>query len=220
MGLILLAILLLGALLLITRERPAYEPISTLDKLAQSVASDSNEVENNISTNALTQTVHGQQVAYSLSLPPNWKTQSIVVSGVDNLSASAGAANIAVMVQEGKVGTSQDAAASAIASLKLTASDIRSSQPEKFILDGRPWLRFVVRCRVEQAPVGYQYYVYSGSEGTYQIVAWTDLASFERVAEPFRAIMNTFRFPTAPDTPKGQTDAPGTTAKLTRSGNR
>jgi hypothetical protein len=218
-GLIVLAILLVGALLFLTRERPRYETIPALDKLARTVAADNGEAGTDISTNSLTQTVHGQHVAYSLSLPPNWKTQSVTVSDVDNLSATFGAANIAVMVQESKVGTPEDAATSAMALLKLTATEIQSSKPERFLLDGRPWLRFVVRCRVEQAPVGYQYYVYSGAEGTYQIIAWTELASFERVVEPFRAIMNTFRFPAAP-AQTGQADALDTTAKLTRAGGR
>jgi hypothetical protein len=216
-GLIVLAILLVGALLLLTRERPRYDAIPGLDKLARTVASDNDETDANISTNALTQTVHGQRVAYSLNLPPNWKTQSATVSDVDNLSATFGAANIAVMVQESKVGTPEDAAASAMAFLKLTASEIRSSKPERFLLDGRPWLKFVVQCRVEQAPVGYQYYVYSGTEGTYQIIAWTDLASFGRAVEPFRTIMNTFRFPAAP-AQTGEVDGLDTTAKLTRAG--
>ncbi len=153
-----------------------------------------------LGSNGPTQSVHGQKVSYSLSLPTEWKTQSIAVDGVDNLSASQGAANLAVMVQESKITTPAQAASAALAFLKESATELHATDPAWVILDGRPWQKFTVKCRVQQAQLAYQYYIYSGAEGTYQLVAWAEQKDFERELDRMRSIIHSFRFP--PENPR------------------
>ena len=199
--LILLAILLIAFLLFVTREGPQRQ-VSALGTKQVPTASQGTPVTEEMAdlatTNTnLTHTVHGQQVRYSLNLPSEWTAQSLVMDGVDNLSASCSNANVAVMVQQANINTSQETATAAVKSLKASATDFDSTKPERIILDGKPWLRFIARCQINQAPMGYQYYVYSGIEGTYQIVAWTDLQNFDSQLGLLRSIMHSFRFPQA-----------------------
>jgi hypothetical protein len=217
--LILLAILLISFLLFVTKEGPQRQ-VTALDKkqtpsvsqempIAQEEQSDATATNSN-----LTQTVHGQQVRFTLRLPPDWATQSLVMDGVDNLSASFRNANVAVMVQQSNVNTSQEAATAAVKSLQAAATNFASTKPERMILDGKPWLKFIAKCQINQAPMGYQYYVYSGAEGTYQIVAWTDLQNFESQLHLLQSIMQTFRFP-RPGEPQADNTPPEATI-LTR----
>jgi len=204
------AILLVALLLLLTHDKPqqgASDPANTgssggslddssipprsLDPIATPAAAEAAHA----FTNSVRQTVHGQQVPYSLQLPPNWTTQSIAMDGVDNLSASCGAANLAIMVQAAKICTPQEAAAAATALLKASATDFQSTKTEPIILDGKRWLKFAVKCRISRVPMGYQYYVYSGAEGTYQIVAWTEQQNFDREIPLLHRVVQTFRFP-------------------------
>ena len=215
--LILLAILLIAFLVFATRDqgsspaaaRARTDEIQKFDDPMTAAAPFGS------STNDLTQSVHGQKVAYTLRLPGNWTTQSLSLDGVYNLSASYGSANLAVMVQPSKPGTSAEAATAAMTFLKASAKDFQSTKPEPLVLDGKLWVAFVALCRIEQDAMGYQYYVYSGPEGTYQIVAWTEQQTFQHELRSLRAIMQTFRFPQR--TEGHATEGRETTA-LTRSG--
>ena len=213
--LILLAILLVSFLLFVTKEGPqrqATAPDKTQTPTVPEEASITEEQPDITTTiSNLTQPVHGQQVRYTLRLPAEWTTQSLVMDGVDNLSASFSNANVAVMVQPSNMNTSQEAATAAVKALKASATDFQSTKPERIVLDGKPWIKFVAKCQINQAPMGYQYYVYSGAEGTYQIVAWTDLQNFDGQLRFLRSIMHTFRFPQpaephADNTPPAQQD--------------
>jgi len=216
--LILLAILLIAFLVFATRDRGASTP-SALARTAEEIQklddSPTFAAPFGSPTNGLTQTVHGQKVPYTLKLPANWITQSISLDGVDNLSASYGSANLAVMVQPSKTSTSAEAATAAMTFLKASAKDFQCTKPEPLVLDGKLWVAFVALCRIEQDSMGYQYYVYSGPEGTYQIVAWTEQQTFQHELRSLRSIMQTFRF--AQSMESHATDGKETTA-LTRSG--
>ena len=217
--LILLAILLVSVLLFTTRHSSQQEAIAPEAEPAPTPAIEQITVSQETfepATNALTQTAHGQQVGYTLKLPAGWTTQSVAMDGVDNLSASCSNLNVAVVVQESKLSTSSEATADALSSLKASATEFFSSKPEKIVLDGRPWVKFVVKCRIEQTSMGYQYYVYSGVEGTYQIVAWTELPNFERDLRLMRTIMHTFRFPQSSEHRADTADPSGAITVSTR----
>ncbi len=206
---ILLGILLVSVLLFSTR-RTSQQEVRALDARPElsgvgQIPGSPEQLET--STNVLTQTVHGQKVAYTLVLPEGWTTQSVTMDRVDNLSASRSNLNVAVMVEETKTGTTAEAAEEALSTLRASATDFYSSKPEKVILDGHDWVKFVVKCRIERQSMGYQYYVYSGLEGTYQIVAWTELLNFERNLRLMRTIIQSFRFPPAPKS-QGSTTLP------------
>lgn len=138
-------------------------------------------------------TLRGHDIAYTLQLPHDWTTKTIV-EDFDTVS-SYKSSYVGVVAEEAQVGTADTVATLARDRLKGKATDLYWSQPQPVELDGRTWLEFVVKCRMEGIPVGYEFYVYSGSEGTFQIVGWTTQNLFERDAERLRSVMQTFRFP-------------------------
>jgi hypothetical protein len=148
---------------------------------------------------ALSRTVYGEHLGYTLEVPSVWETKKRVAQGLDSLLASYDALNVTVLAEQGKVGTSEQTAAAVRARLNESATEIDFTDPELITLAGKNWLGFVVKCRVDQMLLGYQYYVYSGPEGTYQVVGWTFQSRFERDADTLRTVMRTFHFPSRTD---------------------
>ncbi|SPE54526.1 exported hypothetical protein [Verrucomicrobia bacterium] len=138
-------------------------------------------------------TIHGHDIQYTLTLPPNWTTKT-AVDDFDTLS-SCKSSYVGVIAEEAQVGTSDVIAALARDRLKSKATDLYWSQPRQVELDGRTWMEFTVKCQMENIPVGYEFCVYSGREGTFQIVGFTTQNLFDRDAQRLRSVMQTFRFP-------------------------
>jgi hypothetical protein len=64
-------------------------------------------------------------------------------------------------------------------------------------IDGRQWLEYEVSCRVENIPFSYLFHVYSGPEGSYQVVGWTFQNLFPANRAKMREVAESFRFPPA-----------------------
>jgi hypothetical protein len=101
------------------------------------------------------QSVCGHHLSYTLQLPSSWTAKKTGSDDVDTLWASHANMNIRVIAEEAKVGTSARAAASACELLKEHSTDISWSEPRPLKLDGRTWLGFVLKCRIDQTPFGY-----------------------------------------------------------------
>jgi hypothetical protein len=69
------------------------------------------------------------------------------------------------------------------------------SEPTEVELDGQKWLEFTGRCRVDDVPITYKFCVYSGSQGTFQIIGWTTQNLYARDEELMTKVMKSFRFP-------------------------
>jgi hypothetical protein len=138
-------------------------------------------------------TIRGHDIQYTLTLPPNWTTKT-GVEDFDTVS-SYKSSYVGVIAEEAQVGTPEVIAALARDRLKSKATDLYWSQPRQVELDGRTWMEFTVKCQMENIPVGYEFCVYSGREGTFQVVGWTTQNLFDRDAQRLRTVMQTFRFP-------------------------
>lgn len=102
---------------------------------------------------------------------------------------------VGVISEEAQLGTPETIANIARRNIKEHATDLKWSETSPLVLDGRKWLRFVVSAHIDSIPVAYQFYVYSGPEGTFQIVGYTSQNLFERDASLMREVMQSFRFP-------------------------
>jgi hypothetical protein len=139
------------------------------------------------------QIVQGGDLAYTLSLPTGW-TFKRQAEAFDVL-ASHRSLYVGVIAEEASLGSPETIAKIARDKLKNYATDLRWGEPTSLLLDGRSWLQFAARCQAEGIPVAYQFYVYSGPEGTYQVVGWTTQNLYDRDAGLMRDVMRTFRFP-------------------------
>jgi hypothetical protein len=106
---------------------------------------------------------------------------------------------VGVMAEEAQAGTSDSTARLVREKIRTTFSDVCWSEPEVLILDGRTWSQFVLKCTAAGFPAAYLYYVYSGPEGTFQVIGWTSQNLFERDWTTLRDVMQTFRFPAQPE---------------------
>jgi hypothetical protein len=138
-------------------------------------------------------TVRGQDIAYSIELPLQWKTRRGVMD-FDSLNSHK-SLYVGVIAEESNLGNPETIAKIARDKVKEVGTDIRLTEPVSLILDGRNWLQYTVDCKVESVPVSYQFYVYAGTEGSFQLIGWTTQELFGRDAPIMRKVMQTFRFP-------------------------
>jgi hypothetical protein len=140
-----------------------------------------------------TQLVRGRNIAYSLRVPTTW-TIKRAVQAFDTLS-SYKSLYIGVIAEEANLGSPETVAEIARDKIREVGTDITLTEPAPLVLDGRSWLQFTVQCKVNKIPVSYQFYVYAGREGTFQVVGWTAQNLFGRDASRLRQVMQQFHFP-------------------------
>lgn len=145
------------------------------------------------------QKVTGQKLPFTVELPAGW-TVKRGQGQFDFVASRGGTDYIGVIAEEMNVGDPQNVANFARDHLKSFATDVTLSEVEPLTLAEREWRQFKVKCKVQGIPFAYQYYVYTGDEGTFQILGWTFQNLWERRANALREVMQTFRFPPAVDT--------------------
>ena len=137
--------------------------------------------------------VRGTDLAYTIQIPAQWT----VKKGAQDFDSLANYKSIyiGVIAEEANLGSPETIAGLARDRLKEGGTDLEWSQPKPLSLDGRNWLQFSVDCKVNKIPISYQYYVYAGREGTFQIVGWTTQDLSAKYASTIREVAQTFRFP-------------------------
>ena len=128
----------------------------------------------------------------SLRIPSDWEQKP----ATDDFALMVGrsAIRVGIIAEEGNLGSPETLATIARKRIAETAIAIEATQSQPLQLDGRRWLQFIVNCTVDKAPLTYQFYVYAGDEGLYQIVAWTLQDLFEPNSAEIRQVMQTFQF--------------------------
>src|ERR1043165_3162238 len=147
-------------------------------------------------TTAGPQTVRGQDLGYTLRLPGGWTAKKHIEGlGDYDMVCVYKSLYIGVVAEEAQVGTPETLARLARDRLKNNTTDLYWSEPQPLVLDGRNWLGFVAKCKTQEIPAAYQFYVYSGPEGSFQLLGWTMQNLWDRDADGLREVMRTFRFP-------------------------
>lgn len=128
----------------------------------------------------------------SLRIPPDWEQKQ----AKDDFTLIVGRAaiRVGVIIEEANLGSPETLATIARKRIAEMATAFEATEPRSIQLDGRRWLQFVVNCTVDKTPFTYQFYVYAGDEGSYQIVAWALQDLFVPNSEEIRQVMQTFEF--------------------------
>ncbi|HLP76550.1 MAG TPA: hypothetical protein VK327_06465 [Candidatus Paceibacterota bacterium] len=139
------------------------------------------------------QKVTGRDVAYSIEVPASWilKRQSESF----DLVAHERSLYVGVIAEEIKMDGPQDLAEMARDHIKEAATEVEWTDPTPITIDEREWLQFTVSCRIQKVPLAYQYFVYAGPEGTFQVIGWTAKDLFDRDVSRLQDVMKTFRLP-------------------------
>jgi len=206
-------LLIIGAVVIVI----ASIAIANISNISQnaSAASDRKDLQNiskqtsNTNSESLpalpeNQTVRGQDYLYSITVPSKWTVKRKsndfdTVSNYQNLY-------VGVIAEEVELGTLDSLARTVKDNLKENGTELTWTDPTPVSVDGRKWLAFTAECKIENFPAAYQFYVYTGKEGTYQIIGWTAQNLFNRDLALMRSVMESFRFQQITDN-TGATDA-------------
>lgn len=140
------------------------------------------------------ETVHGQSVPYTLVLPPHW-VRATELADFD-LAAHQNNVYSGVIAEEASVGSPEVLADITRKRLAKKSEDLQldASVPEQ--IDGRTWLRFTARCKINHVAFVYLFHVYAGDEGTFQIIGWTLPNLYTDNVGKLQSVAAGFRFPT------------------------
>lgn len=141
------------------------------------------------------QSVTGKTLAYTVQVAPGWTIKR--QQGDYDLLANSGGVFFSVVAEDANLGSPKRLADAARTRINTTGDDIHMSDPEPVTIDGREWLAFTVKCKVKLIPFAYQFYCYSGKEGSYQLIGWTFQNLWDSESPKLRESMQTFHFPAA-----------------------
>ena len=148
-----------------------------------------------VAASATAQEIQGRDIPYKVTLPPGWAARR-AVNDFD-LMASRRSLYFGVIAEEGNMGGSEAILNFAQNRLRRAGSEVAFGETSTVRIDGRDWLTFTAKCQVQKIPFAYQYTVYAGPEGSYQLLGWTLQNLFDRDAGTLRDLTAAFRFPPA-----------------------
>jgi hypothetical protein len=137
--------------------------------------------------------VQGHATAYSIRIPQDW-TIKRTFDDFD-IYASQKNVRIGVIAEEGNLGSPEVAVDLLRERINKISPDAHWTAPTPVVVDGRTWLQFSVEYQVKKVPFTFVYYVYAGTEGTYQIVGGTMQNLAEKHTPKLKELSQTFRFP-------------------------
>jgi TM2 domain-containing membrane protein YozV len=155
---------------------------------------------------AFTITPHPQRVAegkamrYSITVPDGWKVEQEQRYDYDLLmSAQNQTLCVGVIAEEANFGSIEAFVTNAQEYMRKVSADTATfSDVAPITIDNRTWRTFRVQCRLPNGtPTIQEVCVYTGPEGTFQVVGWTLSNLFDRNAGKLREVMHSFRFPEA-----------------------
>jgi len=162
-------------------------------------------------TAAPSQVLSGGDLKYQLTVPDDWMVKRKV--GIIDLEVSHHALYVGVVAEEGSVGTPAAALKAVQSNLRSKATELQMGEASPIKIDGRDWLQFIARCKIDGYPIVYHYFVYAGAEGSYHILGWTMQNLYEREAAQINDVATTFRFP--PGAPTATPAPPSASPKPT-----
>ena len=154
--------------------------------------------ERSVASSIPSEYVTGQVTSYGMEKPTGWVLKR--KEGAYDVVLSDNSGYVGIIAEEADMGGSENVAQFARKRIASIGADVVLGENQAMAIDGHNWVAFTVKCKVENMPFAYQYYVYSGKEGTYQIMGWTFQNLWEREEVAIHRVMQSFRFhsPTAP----------------------
>jgi hypothetical protein len=140
----------------------------------------------------------GKSIRYSVRVPDGWTVEQERKYDYDLLmSAENQTLCVGVVVEEQNFGSIDEFIANAQEYMRSVDAAAKFSDVAPITIDDRIWRTFRVQCRLPNGiPTVQEVCIYTGSEGTFQLVGWTSANLFERNAGRLREVIHSFKFPT------------------------
>jgi hypothetical protein len=155
------------------------------------VASHSNPV--GTSAESKTERVYGGVLNYSFEVGPDWK--AFYSEKPFDLALQNTPIYVTVIAEDQDVGSPEVVAEHAMKDLKTKSEVLEMTEPVEIQIDGKSWLAFESQMQRKGKIFTTLYRVYSGPEGTFQVVGFTSKEMSSSRRKQIEDVMNTFRFP-------------------------
>jgi hypothetical protein len=141
--------------------------------------------------------ITGKALPFTIEKPPGWTVTR--GSGAYDTLISDGTGYVGVIAETLDAGSNDRVADFSRKRFESMGSELTLGKNEPATLDGHNWLAFTASCKVQNLPFSYRNYVYTGKEGTVQVMEWSYQSNWERESSELSKVVQTFHFP-APDT--------------------
>jgi hypothetical protein len=141
--------------------------------------------------------VQGKSINYSVRLPEGWTVEQEERYDYDLLmSAENQAICVGVVAENQNFGNIDEFIDNAQQYMRSVDAAAKFSDVAPITIDDRIWRTFRVQCRLPNGiPTVQEVCIYTGPEGTFQLVGWTSADRFDRSTGKLREIIHSFKFP-------------------------
>lgn len=135
----------------------------------------------------------GKSLPYMLERPAGWS----VKRGVGEYDAVLNSehAFVGVIAEKTNPLSSEALAQRAQQRFSGQATEVSFGNQETVTVDGRKWIRFLVRGKMRNQPFVYRYSIYSGKEGMIQLIGWSLANDWDGQSAIIDGVIRTFHFP-------------------------
>jgi len=145
------------------------------------------------SAQSKTKRVYGEILKYSFDVGAEWKpfySQKPFDLALQNTPIF-----VCVIAEDESMGSPEAIAKHAREELKRKSEVLEMTDPIEIEMDGKPWLAFESKAGKKDKNFSSLFRVYSGPEGTFQVVGFTSNEMTSDQRKQIEEVMDTFRFP-------------------------
>jgi hypothetical protein len=139
------------------------------------------------------ETVTGKVIPFTIEKPVGWSVKRDQGSYDAILTNRSG--YVGIIAEKADLGGNEPLAKFARKRFESIGADLTLGENETATIDGRTWIGFTARCKVDNLPFAYHCYVHSGKEGSIQLMAWTFQNQWQSEAAELDRIMHTVHLP-------------------------
>jgi hypothetical protein len=139
------------------------------------------------------ETITGKVVPFTIEKPAGWTVKRD--QGAYDAVLTNGSGYVGIIAEKADLGSNEPLANFARKRFQNIGTDLTLGNNETVTFDGRTWIGFTARCKVENLPFAYHCYVHSGKEGSTQLMAWSFQNQWDSVAGELDRIMRTVHLP-------------------------
>jgi hypothetical protein len=139
------------------------------------------------------ETITGKVVPFTIEKPAGWTVKRD--QGAYDAVLTNGNGYVGIIAEKPDLGSNEPLANFARKRFENIGADLTLGNNETVNFDGRTWIGFTARCKVENLPFAYHCYVHSGKEGSIQIMAWSFQNQWDSVAGELDRVMHTIHLP-------------------------
>lgn len=137
--------------------------------------------------------VTGNVVHFTVEKPSSWSLKR----GEGNFDAimTDQSGFVGIIAEQADLGSTEPLAQFARKRFQTMGSDLTLGENQTTEIDGHQWIGFTAKCKVQNLPFAYQCYVYSGPEGSIQLMGWSFQSQWDRVHPTLDRVMRTIHLP-------------------------